>query len=255
LQAVILCGGKGTRLREETVNKPKPLVPIGRHPILWHIMKIYTAYGVNNFILCLGYKGNMIKDYFLSFPEHESNFTLDMNRRDKNIIFHNPAWEPWKITFVETGADTNTGGRLYRVKDFIEGQRFFLTYGDGISNVHLNQLLEFHLSKKKVATLTAVHPPSPFGLMNAQNGVAVGFKEKPLMEGLVNGGFFVFEREIFNYLSADCTLEKDSITSLVRDGQLGVYEHRGFWRGMDTYKQVEELNKMWHESKAPWKVW
>ncbi len=256
MQAVILCGGKGTRLREETVNVPKPLVKIVDMPILWHIMKIFDAYGVREFVLCLGYKGEVIKDYFLNLQEYASNFTIEYNERGKRIFYRDDNIINWKMTFVDTGRDTNTGGRLWRAAGFIEGPRFFATYEDGVSGVNLQQLLAFHLEQNRIATLTAVHPPSPFGLLEAENGVARSFKEKPPIEGLVNGGFFVFERVIFDYLDDDnCMLEEEPLRRLVDGGQLSVFEHKGFWMGMDTYKQFTQLNHIWDSGVAPWKVW
>lgn len=255
MQAVILCGGKGTRLREETVNVPKPLVKIGDMPVLWHIMKIYEAYGVREFVLCLGYKGEIIKDYFLNMQEYANNFTVEYLDVGKRVYHHGSDVVSWKITFVDTGQETGTGGRLLRAAEFVRGQRFFATYGDGVCDVNLNRLLEFHLEQKKAATLTAVHPQSPFGLLEAVEGTVKSFREKPPVEGLVNGGFFIFERAVFDYLDDHSMLEDEPFVRLVKDGQLGVFEHRGFWMGMDTYKHFEELNGMWMRGKAPWKVW
>lgn len=255
MQAVILCGGKGTRLREETVNVPKPLVKIADMPILWHIMKIYETHGVKEFVLCLGYKGEIIKDYFLNMQEYANNFTVEYLEGGKRVYHHGSNMVDWKITFVDTGQDTGTGGRILRAAEFVRGDRFFATYGDGVCDVNLSRLLEFHLKQKKVATLTAVHPQSPFGLLEAGEGTVKSFREKPPMEGLVNGGFFIFERDVFNYLDDSSMLEDEPFKKLVAHGQLGVFEHRGFWMGMDTYKHFEELNGMWIRGTAPWKVW
>ncbi|MEW5954390.1 MAG: glucose-1-phosphate cytidylyltransferase [Bacillota bacterium] len=255
MQAVILCGGKGTRLREETVNVPKPLVRIGEMPVLWHIMKAYETYGVREFVLCLGYKGELIKDYFLNIRNYAGSFTVEYNRTGRRITYHDTNITGWKITLLDTGRETNTGGRLLQAAGLIKDQRFFATYGDGVCNVNIKQLHEYHLKHKRVATLTAVRPPLPYGLLEADDGVVKNFREKPPVEGLVNGGFFVFDRKIFDYLDADCVLEEEPFRKLVNDGQLCVYEHRGFWMGMDTYKQYEELNRMWSSGNAPWKVW
>lgn len=259
MKVVILCGGKGTRLHEETEFKPKPLVRIGGMPILWHIMKMYSAFGHKDFILCLGYKGEMIKDYFLSFEEMANDFTLNLRSKESRIAYHeNENLDDWKISFIDTGLETQTGGRIKRIEKFIDdGEDFFLTYGDGVSNVDINQLYQFHQSKNRILTLTGVHPMSPFGVIEFKDGVALSFKEKPKLEGVISGGFFVCNKKIFNYLTSEesCIFEEQPMRSLADNGQLAVYEHNDFWYSMDTQKHVNELNKMWESGDSPWKVW
>jgi glucose-1-phosphate cytidylyltransferase len=254
IPVVILCGGIGTRLREETEFKPKPLVQIAEMPILWHIMKIYGHHGFRRFILCLGYKGHLIKEYFLNYPWMANDVTLDLKSHRQTIHPTHPP-EDWEITFAETGQKTNTGGRLVRVQDYVQTDDFCVTYGDGLSNVDLGALVAFHRSKKKIATLTAVHPMSGFGILEAKSGIAKSFKEKPRLEGLVNGGFFVFRKKIFDYLTDDCILEEEPLRKLTSEGELAVHEHRDFWMCMDTFKDVEKLNRMWAEGQRPWAVW
>jgi len=254
MKVVILCGGRGTRLLEETEFKPKPLVKIGNMPILWHIMKGYSHFGFYDFILCLGYKGEMIKEFFVNFSWMTNDFTLELIKGEK--IFHSSSpIENWKITFVDTGLETPTGGRIKAIEGYIDDETFMATYGDGVSNVDIKMLLEFHKEKGKIATLTAVHPPSQFGVIEEKNGIASSFKEKPILEGLINGGFFVFNRKIFDYLSFDSVLEEEPLRQLTRDGQLSVYLHSGFWMCMDTFKQAQILNNMWNKGERLWKVW
>lgn len=256
MKVVILCGGMGTRMREETEFKPKPLVPIGRMPVLWHIMKIYSHYGFKDFILCLGYKGEMIKEYFLNFEEMTNDFTLNLRSKKEKVTHHNKErLEDWNITFVDTGFETNTGGRVKGIEHLVDGDEFFLTYGDGLSNVNISRLLDYHRSKKKVGTLTAINPTSPFGIIEVANGIAKSFKEKPRLEGLINGGFFVFNKKIFDYLEGNSILEEEPLKRLTAEKGLAVYEHNDFWQCMDTFKDVERLNKMWREGDTPWKVW
>lgn len=256
MKVVILCGGMGTRMREETEFKPKPLVPIGRMPVLWHIMKIYSHYGFRDFILCLGYKGEMIKEYFLNFEEMTNDFTLNLRSKKEKVTHHNKErLEDWNITFVDTGFETNTGGRVKGIEHLVDGDEFFLTYGDGLSNVNIGKLLDYHRSKKKVGTLTAINPTSPFGIIEVANGIAKSFKEKPRLEGLINGGFFVFNKKIFDYLEENSILEEEPLKRLTAEKGLAVYEHNDFWQCMDTFKDVERLNKMWREGDTPWKVW
>lgn len=251
---VLLCGGSGTRLREETEFKPKPLVTIGDMPILWHIMKIYGHYAYRDFVLCLGYKGHLIKEYFLNFPWMANDFTLNLkDHRQHTHETHPP--EDWQITFASTGLATPTGGRLAKIRKYIKSDEFCVTYGDGLANVDLERLVAFHRERKKIATLTAVHPASPFGIIESRNGTARSFKEKPRLEGLINGGFFVFNRKIFDYLSEDSVLEEEPLRKLAADGELSVYEHQDFWMCMDTFKDVERLNQMWANGNRPWVVW
>ena len=252
-KVVILCGGMGTRLREETTFKPKPLVEIGGKPILWHIMKIYSHFGYNDFVLCLGYKGDMIKNYFLNFEKHENDFTLNMKTQD--IDFHNGNSVDWRITFAETGDTTFTGGRIKRIEKYIEEDLFLATYGDGVADIDISALLKHHKHKKKIATLTALHPRSKFGLLNIDNHNTVTyFKEKPIMKDWVSGGFFVFDKEFFNYLDDNCILERDPMEKLVEKQQLTLFHHSGFWGSMDTYKDVEFLRDLWKKEQK-WKVW
>ena len=231
MQTVILCGGKGTRLREITENIPKPLVEIGGRPIIWHLMKIYSNYGFNEFILCLGYKGDIIKEYFKDGKE-------------------------WDITFVDTGQETNTGGRIKKIEKYIKGDTFFANYADGLANINLKELLEYHKSKKKAATLTTVNPLSQFGIIEVDNdGAILKFKEKPLLNQWINGGFFVFNKEIFNYLDENSVLEKRPFEKLADKRQITAYKFNGFWMCMDTFKDTQTLNELWAKENPPWKIW
>lgn len=255
MKVVILCGGKGTRMREETEFRPKPMVEIGGRPLLWHIMHIYSNYGFKDFIVCLGYKGNMIKQYFLNYEAMNNDFTIQLGNRT-GIQYHNNHKEAdWNVTLVDTGADSQTGARVKKVKSYIDGNTFMLTYGDGLSNVNINDLLEYHKSHGKIGTMTGVHPPSRFGeLVLKENRVEL-FSEKPqTMKGLVNGGFFVFNKSFFDYLDNDegCILEKKPLEELSVQGELMVYPHEGFWQCVDTYRELEMLNNMWKSSDAPW---
>ena len=255
MKVVILCGGMGTRLREETEYRPKPLVKIGPQPILWHIMKIYSEQGFNDFVLCLGYKGEMIKEFFVNFDWMSQDFTLDLKTGKRVPLGQNPPMEDWKITFADTGIQTNTGGRIKRIQNLIEDDVFMCTYGDGLSNVDINALLKFHQNSGKIATLTAIHPMSPFGVIEVEGGLAKTFKEKPQLDGLINGGFFVFSRGIFDYLEDNSVLEEEPLRRLAYDKQLSVYEHKGFWQCMDTFKDVERLNAMYERGERPWMFW
>lgn len=260
MKVVILCGGQGTRLREETEYRPKPLVPIGDMPILWHIMKIYSHFGHKDFILCLGYKGEVIKDYFLKFEEMSNDFTLNLRSRKERIIHHNKAkLEDWNITFVNTGQNSMTGSRIARIKDFIGGDSdFFMTYGDGVARIDIGRLLEFHKKHGKTATLTGVRPPSRFGEVKTKGDTVVNFSEKPAAShGHINGGFFVLKREIFDYLSTDedCVFEKEPLETLAKDRELNMFQLEGEWHCMDTYRDYIFLNEYWKQGKASWKVW
>ncbi|WP_238883209.1 glucose-1-phosphate cytidylyltransferase [Clostridium sp. YIM B02551] len=255
MKAVIFCGGKGTRMREETEYRPKPLVLVGGKPILWHIMKLYSHYGIDEFILCLGYKGDMIKQYFMEMYWRNNDFTLNINGH-KEIEYHTVEKEKWKITFVDTGLETLTGGRLKKIEPYIDEDSFMLTYGDGLSDVNLNQLINYHNSKGKIATLTGVHPISNYGLMEIEDGIVKAFREKPVLKDLVNGGYMVLNKEIFSYLpSEDCMFEQEPLINLAADTQLTVYEHNGYWTAIDTFKDVESVNKMCENGEIPWKVW
>jgi glucose-1-phosphate cytidylyltransferase len=260
MKVVILCGGKGTRMREETEYRPKPLVTIGGMPILWHIMKTYSYYGHKDFILCLGYKGEMIKDYFLKFEELANDFTLNLRSKHERVIHHSKAnLEDWNITFVNTGNDSQTGSRVAKIKNFVgDSDDFFLTYGDGVANVNISDLLAFHKAHNKISTITAVRPPSRFGEIMANGKRVTVFNEKPTVsEGYINGGFFVFKNKLFDYLSVkdDCVLEKEPLETLAKKGEMMMYPHNGFWHCMDTYRDYLMLNDCWDEGKASWKVW
>jgi glucose-1-phosphate cytidylyltransferase len=255
---VILCGGEGTRIREASERLPKPMIDIGGRPILWHIMKIYAHHGYRRFVLCLGYKAWDIKEYFLRFRENSADFTVH-TRGSRQLTFHgDDGTEELEVTCVETGLYTGTGGRIARVRDFIDTPRFMLTYGDGIGDVDIPALVDAHLEGGRIGTVTAVHPSSRYGEMRVDGSVVAEFNEKPtLADGWVSGGFFVFERAFFEYLQpdVDCFLEADPLRKLAADGELMMYPHVGFWRGMDTYREYTELNRMWDQDRAPWKVW
>jgi glucose-1-phosphate cytidylyltransferase len=231
MKTVILCGGEGTRLKEITESIPKPLVEIGGKPILWHIMKIYSHYGFNDFVLCLGYKGELIEKYFKDNPESD-----------------------WSIEFVDTGAKTNTGGRIKKIEKFISDDLFFATYGDGLANIDLNSLLKFHNDKKKIATITCANPLSQFGVLDVEDDLVLGFKEKPPLNQWINGGFFVFDKRIFDYLTEDSVLEKEPFEKLANLKEIAAYKFNEFWECMDTFKDMQLLNKLWKDGKAPWKV-
>ena len=257
-QVVILCGGMGTRLREETEFRPKPLVEIGVKPILWHIMKTYAHYGFKDFVLCLGYKGHMIKEYFMNYRLMNCDFTLQLNK-SQPPCFHSKCEkdEDWVITFVETGNDAMTGARVKRVEPYIKGEHFMLTYGDGVGNVDVTKLLDFHLKHERIGTVTGVRPFSRYGELSVNGDLVQQFDEKPpLQDGLVSGGFFVFRRKFFEYLQEDdgCVLEREPLARLAREGQLACYSHLDFWHAMDTYRDFQMLNELWKNSPQ-WKVW
>ena len=255
---VILAGGLGTRLREETERVPKPLVEIGDRPILWHIMKLYAHHGHQRFVVCVGYKSWMIKQYFLRYREFLADFTVRLSDDHEPVFLNSAGDEDWEVTCAETGLTTATGARLWRVRDYIDADTFLFTYGDGIGRVDIDRLVEFHRREGRIGTVTGVHPTSRYGEMRVDGTQAVEFNEKPtIAEGFVSGGFFVFQREFFDYLSddPDLFLEKEPLRKLARDGQLSVYPHEGFWMGMDTYRDFTELNALWDSGRAPWKVW
>ena len=258
LNVVILCGGLGTRLKEETEFKPKPMVEIGGKPILWHIMKTYTHYGFNDFVLCLGYKGELIKEYFLNYEVLNNDFTIKLGH-EKKITMHDTSDEgDWSITLASTGRNALKGARLKKIEKYISEDAFMVTYGDGVGNIDITKLIDFHTSHGKMATVTGVRPPSLFGELLVENGKALSFSEKPQTStGLINGGFFVFDKKIFDYLSTDdsCDLERGPLEKLADIGEMMVYVHDGQWACMDTYRDVEYLNKLWESDKAFWKVW
>lgn len=255
MKAVILCGGKGTRMREETEYRPKPLVLVGGKPILWHIMKHYSSYGINDFILCAGYKGDMIKQYFMEMNWRNNDFTVHING-EKKIDYHTKEEEQWNITIIDTGLETQTAGRLKKVKKYIDEDEFMFTYGDGLSDVKLDELLKYHHKKNKIATLTGVHPISSFGLMETEDGIVKSFREKPALKDMVNGGYMILNKKVFDYIpEKDCMFEQEPLRKLAADEALAVYEHNGFWKAIDTFKDVETVNKMCEGGNTPWKVW
>ena len=257
MKVVILAGGYGTRISEESHLRPKPMIEIGGYPILWHIMKIYSHYGFNDFIICCGYKGYMIKEYFADYYLHCSDITFDFSDNNKMIV-HNNVSEPWKVTLIDTGLDTMTGGRLKRVEKYIENEPFMLTYGDGVSDVNIRSLLEFHNNNKKIATLTAIQPGGRFGVLDiGGNNEINSFAEKSKEDGgWINGGFMVLEPEIFKYLNGDDEiLERVPLETIAKQGQLSAYKHEGFWQCMDTQRDKNLLEELWKNNKAKWKVW
>ena len=256
---VILCGGKGMRIREETEFRPKPMVEIGHKPILWHIMKIYSFYGFTDFILCLGYKGEMIKEYFLNYEIINSDFTIELGSNHKNIQIRNAHnKDEWRVTLVDTGRDTMTGARLKKIESYIETDNFMMTYGDGVARIDLDKLFEFHLSNEKIATITGVRPTSQFGELITSGDRVTSFSEKPQIgEGYVNGGFFVLNQKVFGYLKEDenCIFEKEPLERLAIDGELMVFYHNEYWRCMDTFQDMNVLEEDWQKEDPPWKVW
>lgn len=255
LKTVILAGGLGTRLSEETHLKPKPMVEIGGKPILWHIMKIYSHYGLNEFIICAGYKGYVIKEYFANYFMHMSDITFDI--KQNKFIVHRENAEPWSVTIVDTGDNSNTGGRIKRIKKYINEEDFFLTYGDGVSDININKLYSFHKKHKKQATLTAIQPSARYGALKIKNNIVKTFDEKPAqVDNWVNGGFFVLNKSIFKYIKNDLTIwEAESLKKISQKNQLMAYKHKGFWQSMDTLREKNNLEKLWTNKKPPWKVW
>lgn len=252
MKVAILCGGQGTRLREETEFRPKPMVEIGGRPMLWHIMRHYARFGHEEFVLCLGYKGEIIRTWVLNFPAMNSDVRVHIGSQRVEYLDSRSEEQGWAVTLAETGALTPTGGRLLRAKRYLDGT-FLATYGDGIANVDLTRLVAFHRQQGRIATVTGVRPLTRFGELDVKDGVARGFREKPqLDEGWVNGGFFVFEPAIFEYLSEDSTLEREPLERLAAAGQLAVYEHRGFWAAMDTYRETQQLNEEWASGRPGW---
>lgn len=256
MKSVLLAGGLGTRMREETEFRPKPMVTIGGKPILWHIMRTYSHHHVNEFVVLTGYKGDVIREYFHDFAALNMDFTVTLG---ENPIFKkhgSMVEEGWQVSVVDTGESTMTGGRIFRARDFIGKETFLCTYGDGVSDIDITQLIKFHKSHGKIATMTSVRPNSRFGVVDmTPDGLVEGFREKPQTESWVNAGYFVFEPEIFDYLDPDCVLEQEPLTTLANKSQLMAYRHEGFWQPMDTYRESIILNQMWNESKAPWKKW
>lgn len=254
IPVVLLAGGRGTRLREETVTRPKPMVEVGGRPILWHIMKTYDHYGMTRFIVPVGYKGELIKDYFLSYAARQADFTVNTSSGD--LARHHGPGDDWQVTVVDTGLDTMTGGRIRRLAPFLTG-RFMLTYGDGLADVTIDRLLAFHAAHGCLATVTAVRPPARFGALSIDGDRVVEFSEKRQADsGWINGGYFVFERGVLDYLTGDdCVLEREPLERIARDDQLRAYRHEGFWEPMDTQRDLESLSRQWADGSAPWKVW
>ena len=251
---MILCGGKGSRLREETEYRPKPLVEIGGRPILWHIMKTYAYYGFDEFVLCLGYKGDMIKRYFLDYRWLSSDFTIELGSRQVDLL-NDQVESGWKVSLVDTGLEAMTGARLKRIEPYVDGPEFMVTYGDGVTDLDVKDLLRFHRSHGKIGTVTGVSPPSRYGDLGIHGDQVVSFREKPqATEGSISGGYFVFNRAFFEYLSEDdsCVLERAPLQRLSADGELKAYQHPGFWQCMDTYRDFTYLNEIWSSGQAPW---
>lgn len=255
VKAVILAGGLGTRLSEETLIKPKPMVEVGGKPILWHIMKIYSAFGINDFVVCLGYKGYMVKEYFANYVLHSADVTFDLAQR--SVEYHNNNSEDWRVTLVDTGDQTMTGGRLKRVSRFLQEGTFCLTYGDGVSDINIAKLVEFHKRSGTLATVSAVQPPGRFGTLALAGDRVDAFVEKPIGDGgWINAGFFVLEPAVLNYIDDDSSSwEMEPLERLSRAGQLAAFKHSGFWQPMDTMRDCKQLNSMWESGRAPWMVW
>lgn len=261
MKAAILCGGRGTRLREVSDLIPKPMVPVGDKPILWHIMKTYAAHGITDFVLLLGYKGGVIRDFFLNFAAHTTDVTIDLSKAGQDrLTFHGTPSEPWKVTLVDTGEDAMTGARIRRARPYLEdADCFCATYGDGVGNIDITALLKFHREHGKLATLTGVRPPGRFGELIVDQGAVQTFNEKPQVSGgFINGGFFVFQRELIDLVlddREDLILEREPMEKLAQSGELMMFPHEGFWQPMDTPREYSLLNDLWASGKAPWKVW
>jgi glucose-1-phosphate cytidylyltransferase len=255
MKAVILAGGVGSRLSEETTVRPKPMVEIGDKPILWHIMKSYAAHGLSDFVICLGYKGYVIKEWFANYALHTSDVTFDLRSGDMEV--HHSTTEPWRVTLVETGEATMTGGRLKRVLPYVGDETFCFTYGDGLSDVDIPRLLEFHASHGRAATVTGVRPPSRFGELVVDGPAVQRFSEKPVETGHINGGFFAFKRRFLDFLDDDdaCVLERGPLEQAAATGELMMFEHAGYWQCMDTYRDLVKLEEAWNSGRAPWRTW
>jgi glucose-1-phosphate cytidylyltransferase len=255
MKAVILAGGMGTRISEETSVRPKPMIEIGGKPILWHILKIYSSHGINDFIICLGYKGYVIKEYFANYFLHMSDVTFDMAANKMEV--HNANAEPWRVTLVDTGENTMTGGRLKRVRKYLGEEDFCFTYGDGVGDVDISKLIAYHRQQKRLATVTATQPPGRFGALKVEDGRIAGFQEKPQGDGgWINGGFFVLSPKVIDYVAEDSTVwEREPLENLAHDNQMSAYLHDGFWQPMDTLRDKLLLEELWASGKAPWKVW
>lgn len=257
MKVVILCGGLGMRLREETEYRPKPLLEVGGRPILWHIMKIYAHAGFRDFVLCLGYRGQMIKEYFLNYEAMNNDFTICLGRQQQ-VVYHNAhAEQDFNVTMADTGLETMTGGRVNLVRKYIDDDNFMVTYGDGVADLDVRAVFDFHLSHGRIATVTSVRPTSRFGILDlSDEGKVRGFVEKPQLDGWANAGFLVFHRRIFDYLSGeDCIMEREPLERLAREGELMSYRHEGFFYAMDTYREYLYLNDLWTSGRAPWRIW
>jgi len=255
MKAVILAGGFGTRLAEETHLRPKPMIEIGGKPILWHILKIYSSFGINDFIICLGYKGYLIKEFFSNYFLHTNDVTFDI--KDEKVLFHSRKSEDWKVTLIDTGEHTQTGGRIARIRKFVENDTFCLTYGDGVGNINIKELIDYHNKSGKLATLTAVQPPGRFGVLEIEGSMVKSFQEKPLGDNSwINGGFFVLEPSAIDFIDGDdCIWEDRPLKVLSQKKELNAFKHYGFWQPMDTLRDHRLLQKRWEEGKASWKIW
>lgn len=256
MKAVLLAGGLGTRMREETEFRPKPMVEVGGRPVLWHIMKVLSQQGVHDFVVCTGYKSEVIKNYFLNYESYNSDFTIRLG--DRTTVTHHGSHgeDDWSVTVADTGATTMTGGRIHRIRRHVEGQTFLATYGDGIADIDLDALLAFHRSHGRIATMSTAQPTSRFGVVDVDaEGVVRSFREKPQSDGWVNIGYFIFEPAIFDYLNDDVVLEQEPLNQLAADGEIAAYQHSGFWQPMDTYRESVYLNEIWESGEAPWRTW
>lgn len=256
MKAVILAGGLGTRFAEETSLRPKPMIEVGGRPVLWHIMKIYAAHGVTDFVICCGYKGYVIKEYFANYFLHMSDVTFDM--RENEMVVHEKRAEPWRVTLVDTGDDSMTGGRMKRIADHVKDEEFFFfTYGDGVGDIDISNSIEFHRQHGKLATMTATYPPGRFGALEIEDGRITHFLEKPKGDGgMINGGYFVLNPKVIDYIDGDATIwEQEPLRNLAMDGELMAFEHHGFWQPMDTLRDKQHLEGLWASGKAPWRVW
>ncbi len=256
MKAVILAGGYGTRISEESYLKPKPMIEVGEKPILWHVMKVYSYYGINDFIICAGYKQHIIKQWFADYFIHNSDITFDFTN-GKDVIIHNQYLEPWKVTVIDTGLNTMTGGRIKRIQEYVGEERFCMTYGDGVANVNISDVLKLHEKAGTIATLTTIRPEGRFGVLDIEDYLVKSFREKNQEDtGWINGGFMVLESEVFDYIKDDSTIfESEPLECLAKDGQLSCYKHHGFWKCMDTKKDQDQLEALWQSGQAPWKLW
>lgn len=255
MKALLLAGGLGTRMREETEYRPKPMVEIGGRPVIWHIMKVFAAAGIADFVVATGYKSEIVKDYFLNYEGRNNDFTVTLGA-DRGITYHGAHDDSWRVTVAYTGESTMTGGRVFRASRYVQDERFLCTYGDGLADINIADLIAYHKAHRRLATVTTVQPSSRFGVMDIDSqGLVTRFREKPTVEGWINVGYFVFEPQVLDYLDADCVLEEAPLAKLAEDGQLVAYRHRGFWQPMDTYREWQALNAAWDRGEAPWRVW